>query len=71
MSDSILLSERDLKAIKKARNILIDAMETPPSLKELAQTVGVIESKLTRNFRKVYGTSLFSYLRNQRIAKKR
>ncbi len=65
------ISERELKPIKKARDILIDAMETPPSLKELAQLVGVSESKLTRNFRKVYGTSVFGYLRNQRMAKAR
>lgn len=66
-----LISENDLKSIKKARNFLIESMETPPSLKELARTVGISESRLTRNFRKVYGTSVFGYLRDQRMAKAR
>ena len=65
------LSGRDLKQINLARDILLEHMETPPSLDELAGYVGINETKLTRGFRKVYGTSVFGYLRNHRLEKAR
>ena len=61
----------DLKQIKLARDILLEHMEAPPSLPELAGYAGTNETKLKRGFRKVYGTSVFGYLRNQRLDKAR
>jgi AraC-like DNA-binding protein len=46
-------------------------MEAPLSLPELAGYAGINETKLKRGFRKVYGTSVFGYLRNQRLDKAR
>ena len=61
----------DLKQIKLARDILLEHMEAPLSLPELAGYAGINETKLKRGFRKVYGTSVFGYLRNQRLDKAR
>ena len=66
-----VLPERDIKVIKRARDYLIESMEAPPSIPELARYLGINESKLTRNFRKVFGTSVFAYLRDRRIEKAR
>lgn len=65
------LPASDLKQIKLARDILLEHMETPPSLPELASYAGINETKLKCGFRKVYGTSVFGYLRNQRLDKAR
>jgi AraC-like DNA-binding protein len=47
----------------------MERMENPPSLPELARTAGLNETKLKRGFRQLYGTSVFGYLRNQRLDK--
>ncbi len=61
------LPEREKKQIEFARDFLVEHMETPRSLAELAKHAGISETKLTRGFRKVYGTSVFGYLRNHRL----
>lgn len=63
------LPEKQKNLIVKARDILIKNMEHPLSLPELARSAGISETKLTRGFRKVYKTSVFEYLRNQRMEK--
>jgi AraC-like DNA-binding protein len=65
------LEKREKKQIDLARDILLDHMETPLSLAELARNAGISETKLTRGFRKLYGTSVFGYLRNHRLDKAR
>lgn len=67
----VSLSEHDVKSVKKARDYLIESMDKPPSLRALSRHAGVCESKLKRNFRKIFGTSVFDYLRQQRIEKAR
>lgn len=46
-------------------------MESPPTLPELARTAGISETKLKRGFRMEYGSSVFEYLRKQRLDKAR
>ncbi|MCP4117756.1 MAG: helix-turn-helix transcriptional regulator [Desulfobacteraceae bacterium] len=65
------LRKREEKQIELARDILLEHMETPLSLAELARHAGISETKLTRGFRKVYGASVFGYLRNHRLDKAR
>jgi len=62
---------QDKKLIEYARDILVENMEEPLSLSELARNSGINETKLTRGFRKVYGTSVFGYLRDFRLEKAR
>jgi AraC-like DNA-binding protein len=42
-------------------------LEEPPSLPELARSVGLNEFKLKVGFRTHFGTSVFGYLRAQRM----
>ena len=65
------LPEREKKQIALAKDILLEHMVTPLSLAELAKEAGINETKLTRGFRKVYGTSVFGYLRGHRLDKAR
>ncbi len=55
--------------IEKARDIMLTNMSNPPSLCELADSVGVNKGKLNKCFREVYGASIFEYLRTLRLEK--
>ena len=46
---------------------MIRNLENPPSLLELARQVGINKNKLNQNFRQVFGTSVFDYLRIRRL----
>jgi len=61
----------DIERIRKAREILICKMDNPPSLLELAKSVGLTHTRLSRGFRELYGTTVFDYLRHQRLEKGR
>ena len=57
--------------IRQARDILIRNHRDPPSLKELAKLSGLNETYLKQEFRRVFGTSVFRYLRSYRMEKAR
>ena len=65
--NSSKLRPADIERIHEARDVLIRNMQNPPSLIELARQVGLNDTKLKRGFRKVYGTSVFGYLRDYRF----
>ncbi|MEO0539044.1 MAG: AraC family transcriptional regulator [Cyanobacteria bacterium P01_A01_bin.123] len=56
-----------LARIYYAQEILIAQLENPPSLLELAQRVGVSDRTLRRGFKKLYGTTVIGYLKQQRM----
>lgn len=64
-----IVCPRELKRIHEARNILLDSMEAPPSLRELGRMTGMNVKKLTSGFRKVYGKSVFEVLHEHRLEK--
>jgi len=51
-----------------ARDILVSRLKFPPSLTHLARQGGMSHSRLTRGFKKVFGCTVFAYLRNERLA---
>ena len=61
------LQPQDLDCIHNAKEILIDNIESPPSLLELAKKAGINDYKLKIGFREVFGTTVFGYLRHQRM----
>lgn len=66
-----LLSPQDKRRIREARDILIHDLENPPSLVELARTVGINDFKLKQGFRALYGTTVYGYYRDYRLDKAR
>jgi AraC-like DNA-binding protein len=50
-----------------AQTILRDRLDHPPSLKELAQEIGLNECTLKRGFRQLFDTTVFGYLYQQRM----
>jgi AraC-like DNA-binding protein len=61
------LHSHDMERIRHAREILCSDLETPPKLHDLARCVGINHGKLNIGFRKMYGTTVFGYLRRMRL----
>ncbi|WP_437744981.1 AraC family transcriptional regulator [Sorangium sp. So ce1504] len=57
--------------IEPARRLLVEHMNAPPSLRQLARHVGLNEVKLKTGFRTLFGTSVFAYLRTERLERAR
>jgi AraC-like DNA-binding protein len=65
------LSRRDMDQLERARRLLLERMDCPPTLPEIARAVGVNEFKLKVGFRTLFGASVFGYLRSQRMEQAR
>lgn len=66
-SSILRLSSADTEKLHLARAMLADRMLNPPSLAELALSVGFNTRKLTVGFRRQFGESVFEYLQNLRL----
>jgi AraC-like DNA-binding protein len=64
---SRVLSKSDANKIKRAEEILLQQMDSPPSLLELAKKVDLNDYKLKLGFKELFGTSAFAYLREKRM----
>lgn len=62
---------RDRERLERARSLLLRRMEHPPTLHELGRAVGLNECALKSGFRSLFGTSVFGYLRAQRMERAR
>jgi AraC-like DNA-binding protein len=67
----VVMQSNDIERIREAKKILVNSLENPPSLVELAMQVGINKNKLNRGFQQVFGTSVFSYLRIHRLERAR
>lgn len=61
------LSPCDRDKIYLAREMLLEQLENPPSLKALAQAVKCNEYKLKQGFRELFGTTVFGCLHDYRM----
>ena len=65
------LKHSDVDRIHHARDLIVQRLDDPPSLLDLARAVGLNDCTLKRGFRQVFGTTVFGYLRQQRLIKAR
>jgi AraC family transcriptional regulator, transcriptional activator of the genes for pyochelin and ferripyochelin receptors len=61
------LSRDDRDRIHHAQQIILNNLQTPPSLIDLARQVGLNDRKLKEGFRQVFNTTVFGYLTQQRL----
>jgi AraC-like DNA-binding protein len=54
-------SERELRGLRQAREILMKQLAPPPTLRALSRSVGLSEKALTRGFKAVYGETVFDF----------
>jgi len=57
----------EVQCLHQARNILISDLHYPPSLHNLAQNVGLNETKLKRGFKTLFGQTVYGYFRAYRM----
>jgi AraC-like DNA-binding protein len=69
--DSPRLSPSDIDRLQVARQLLLACLASPPSLPELARLARLNEAKLKAGFRALFGSSVFGYLRRQRMEEAR
>jgi AraC-like DNA-binding protein len=60
-------NEETVGKIKEAKQIIIDNMNNPPSLNELAKQVGLNIKKLKSDFKDFYGAPVFTFLLNYKM----
>ncbi|PIG94712.1 AraC family transcriptional regulator [Gloeocapsopsis sp. IPPAS B-1203] len=65
------LKPDDVDRVYYAKDILLQQLNNPPSLTQLARQVGLNECTLKRGFRQVFGTTAFSYLYEYRLEQAR
>lgn len=66
---STKLSKTDRAKIEQAKEIVLARMAEPPSLIELSRLIGLNDYKLKMGFKEINGTTVFGYLRDQRLEK--
>ena len=54
-------TERELKCLHMARNMLIKQLAPPPTISQLARTVGMGKSTLTKGFKAVFGETILDF----------
>ncbi|MBW4514833.1 MAG: AraC family transcriptional regulator [Timaviella obliquedivisa GSE-PSE-MK23-08B] len=67
----VWLKPDDVDRIHHAKAILLQNLNNPPSLTQLARQVGLNECTLKRGFRQVFGTTAFGYLHHYRLEQAR
>jgi len=60
-------NQRILEKLYQVRGLLLKDLSQEHSLEQLAQTVGLNRNKLNEKFRLLFGDTLFSWLREQRL----
>lgn len=62
-----LANEPDREKIMKARQILIDQIGEPITIKELSRKVAMNECYLKKGFKEMFGTTIFDFYQSQRM----
>lgn len=70
-SGSELLKDEDMVRMQLARQLVIENLENPLSIKELAHRVGTNEYSLKKQFKTAFATTIFGYLHDFRMEQAR
>ncbi len=62
-----LVHEADRDKIRKAREILIQHIGDPITIRELSRKVAINECYLKKGFKEMFGTTIFDFYQNQRM----
>ena len=54
-------TERELKCLHMARNMLMRELAPPPTITKLARSVGMAKSTLTKGFKAVFGETILEF----------
>jgi AraC family transcriptional regulator, transcriptional activator of the genes for pyochelin and ferripyochelin receptors len=68
-SQPIKLSDYDIECLHEVRSIILNNLDHPYTIRELACKAGINEFKLKKGFKQLFGTSVYNFLRNERMKK--
>lgn len=63
----VFLLQHDLELLEQAHDIILERITSPPTIADLAQLVGLNQTKLKAGFKKFYGTTIFGFIRLTRM----
>ena len=66
-SVNLELKSQTLDRIRAAADILVENLDAPPEISDLARRVGVSERTLQRGFQSMFGMTVFGYLTDRRM----
>jgi AraC-like DNA-binding protein len=66
-SGSVALSERDVEALKAARQHIINHLAEAPTIQQIARTIGLNQQKLKVGFRELFGETIYGFTLAQRM----
>jgi AraC-like DNA-binding protein len=70
-SNTVNISATEREKIYHARDLLLSAVQQPPSLHDLSRRAGLNEFKLKTGFKKVFDNTVFGYLNDYRLEQAR
>ena len=65
--DAFIRTPADKEKLVAVRDLINQRLDCPPSLSEIARTVGLNEYKLKRGFKEMFRMTVFGYLTEQRL----
>lgn len=63
------ISQKDVERLQQVRDILSENFLKPPTIAELAKTVGTNEAKLMHSFKQLFGQTVFDFAQRLRMEK--
>lgn len=67
VTHKFLANEADREKISKAREVLLQHIGEPITIKELSRKVAINECYLKKGFKEMFGTTIFDYYQSQRM----
>ena len=64
-----VLQPGEVEKIKNIKGYLLKCMDTPPSLTELSRISGINDFKLKAGFKEVFGTTIYGFIHEEKMAK--
>ncbi len=61
------LSQEQMQGVAQARDFLLKEIQNPPSISQLARAAGMSHPLLNHCFKRVFGCSVFGFLRKERL----
>lgn len=57
----------DKNKIISVKELIQERLQNPPNLNEISRTIGINEYKLKGGFKEIFGTTIFGYIREERL----
>ncbi|MEK6482003.1 AraC family transcriptional regulator [Catalinimonas sp. 4WD22] len=62
-----VIRERDANALMAARDYVLNHLQSPPSISELAKKAGINEFKLKTGYKQLFNTTVYQHIQSERL----